>query len=235
MPAEDSIQVSSMSQVERMQSLFPRCPICNSAKGYEFSTSYPLVACKACKSEWVLYEHEMELKATSELGLAKDLLNKKRSFDFWRNAEIQSEPKQPVIRSIRALGQTLRSFQGKIEKLKSEKAGLQVEIEKLRTIGEDLIRTKEEETRSLEEEVAKLKKEVESLKELTGARSTDRTIAAPSQEPPVESPEKKEKRPSGCPHYFGYLAIHPNNAPIPEECLICPKVLDCAMEIDDSQ
>ena len=158
-----------MSQVERMQSLFPRCPVCNSGKGYEFSTFYPLVACKSCKSEWALHEHEMELKTTSEFGLATDFLNKKRSFDFWRNLEAQGEPKQPLTRSTRELGQTLRSFQGKIEKLKSEKADLQVEIEKLRKIGEDQIRVKEEETRSLEEEVAKLKKEVESLKKLTAS------------------------------------------------------------------
>ena len=224
-----------MYQVERMQSLFPRCPICNSAKGYEFSTFYPLVACKSCRSEWVLHEHEMELKATSEFGMATDLINKKHSFDFWRNLETQSEPKQPVTCSTRALGQTLRSFQGKIEKLKSEKAYLQVEIEKLRKIGEDQIRIKEEETRSLEEEVAKLKKEVESLQELTGARAMDRAIDEPAQEPPVKPPEKKEKNPSGCPHYFGYLAIRPENAPIPKECLICPRVMDCAMEIGVSQ
>ena len=158
-----------MSQVERMQNLFPRCPICNSGKGFEFSTFYPLVACKSCKSEWGLHEHEMELKATSEFGLATDFLNKKRSFDFWRNLEAQGDPKQPLTRSTRTLGQTLRSFQGKIEKLKGEKADLQVEIERLKKIGEDQIKVKEEETRSLEEEVAKLKKEVESLEKLTSS------------------------------------------------------------------
>jgi DNA repair exonuclease SbcCD ATPase subunit len=160
--------VELMSQVERMQSLFPRCPLCNSAEGYEFSTFYPHVACKSCKSEWALHEHEMELKATSEFGLETDFLNKKHSFDFWRNLEAKGEPKQLVTGSTRALGQTLSSFQRKIEKLKSEKADLQAEIEKLRKIGEDQIRVKKEETRSLEEEVAKLKKELESLKEVVG-------------------------------------------------------------------
>lgn len=157
-----------MSQVEKMLSLFPRCPICDSAEGYEFSTFYPLVACKSCKSERALYEHEIELRATSEFGLATDLMNEKHSFDFWRNAEIQSEPKQPVIRSIRALGQTLRSFQRKLEKLKKEKADLQTEIEKLKKTGEEQIKVKKEETSALEEEVTKLKKELESLQELIG-------------------------------------------------------------------
>jgi len=48
------------------------------------------------------------------------------------------------------------------------------------------------------------------------------------EEPLVKLPEKKEKGPSGCPHRFGYLANRPKNAPIPQECLICPRVLDCA-------
>jgi len=53
-------------------------------------------------------------------------------------------------------------------------------------------------------------------------------------EPSVKRPEKKEKGPSRCAGYLGYLASRPKNAPIPEECLICPKVLECAMKISDS-
>lgn len=158
-----------MSQVERMLSLFPRCPICDSAAGYEFSTFYPLVACKSCKSEWALYEHEIELKATSELGLAKDLLNKKRSFDLWRNLEAKGESKQPTKGGSNAVAETLRSFQRKLEKLKTEKADLQMEIEKLKKVGEEQIKVKKEETGALEEEVAKLKKELTSLQELIGS------------------------------------------------------------------
>ena len=157
-----------MSEVERMGSLFPRCPICNSAKGYELSIFYPDVVCKSCRSEWALHENEMELKATSELGLAKDLLNKKRSFDFWRNLEAKGEPKQPMKGSSHALAETLRSFQRKIEKLKKEKADVQAEIEKLKKIGEEKVKVKKEETNALEIEVAKLKKELESLQELIG-------------------------------------------------------------------
>ena len=157
-----------MSQVERMLSLFPRCPVCDSAEGYEFSTFYPLVACKSCKSEWALYEHEIELKATSELGLTTDLLNKKHCFDFWRNLEEQVEPKRLVTSSTHALVQTLRNVEIRIEKLKSEKVDLQAEIEKFRKIGEEQIRVKEEETSALEKEVAKLKKELESLQESIG-------------------------------------------------------------------
>ncbi len=158
-----------MSQVERMLSLFPRCPICDSAEGYEFSTFYPHVACKSCKSEWALHEHEIELKATSEVGLAKDLLNKKRSFDFWMNLEAKDEPKQLTKGSSNELAETLRSFQRKLEKLKKEKADLQTEIEKLKKVGEQQIKVKKDETSVLEEEVAQLKKELESLQEVVGS------------------------------------------------------------------
>jgi hypothetical protein len=34
--------------------------------------------------------------------------------------------------------------------------------------------------------------------------------------------------PSGCPQYLGYLSVRPKDAIIPQECLICSKMLDCA-------
>jgi len=47
------------------------------------------------------------------------------------------------------------------------------------------------------------------------------------EELPVKPPEKEEKGPSGCPHHFGYLASRAKDVPIPQECLICPKILEC--------
>ena len=40
-------------------------------------------------------------------------------------------------------------------------------------------------------------------------------------------PRKEEKDPSDCLHHFGYLASRPKNAPIPQECLICPRLGKC--------
>jgi len=63
------------------------------------------------------------------------------------------------------------------------------------------------------------------------------------EEPPVKSleeeellvkPSEEEKGPSRCAGYLGYLSSRPENAPIPKECLTCPKVLDCVMKISDS-
>jgi len=33
--------------------------------------------------------------------------------------------------------------------------------------------------------------------------------------------------PAKCAHFFGFLNAFPENAPLPDECLICPKVLQC--------
>jgi len=55
------------------------------------------------------------------------------------------------------------------------------------------------------------------------------------EEPPVKPPEKEEKSPSRCAGYLGYLASLPENKPIPQECLVCPKVLDCVMKTSGSK
>ena len=54
------------------------------------------------------------------------------------------------------------------------------------------------------------------------------------EKPPVKPPEKKEEGPSGCPHHFGYLTSRPKDAPIPQECLTCPKIVDCMLKLRDS-
>ena len=47
-----------------------------------------------------------------------------------------------------------------------------------------------------------------------------------------KSTEKnKEKDYSNCSHNFGYLAKLSKNAPIPEECFLCPKVVECIVPL----
>jgi DNA-directed RNA polymerase subunit RPC12/RpoP len=36
--------------------------------------------------------------------------------------------------------------------------------------------------------------------------------------------------PAKCARFFGFLNTIPREAPIPDECLICPKVLQCTMK-----
>ena len=35
--------------------------------------------------------------------------------------------------------------------------------------------------------------------------------------------------PVSCPYNFGYLKTLNENAPIPDECLICPKIMQCSI------
>ncbi len=46
-------------------------------------------------------------------------------------------------------------------------------------------------------------------------------------------PQEREKETSDCPQYFGYLTNRPQDAPIPQECLVCTKILDCMLKADD--
>lgn len=39
--------------------------------------------------------------------------------------------------------------------------------------------------------------------------------------------DKQEKNHTNCCHHFGYLADLCRNKPIPEECLLCSRVVEC--------
>jgi DNA-directed RNA polymerase subunit RPC12/RpoP len=45
---------------------------------------------------------------------------------------------------------------------------------------------------------------------------------------PTEYPTVFES-PAKCAHYFGFLNVFPKDDPIPDECLVCPKVLQCSI------
>ncbi len=55
------------------------------------------------------------------------------------------------------------------------------------------------------------------------------------EEPSAKPPEKEEKGSSECSHHFGYLANRPKDAPIPQECLTCPKIVDCMLKLGASR
>lgn len=46
---------------------------------------------------------------------------------------------------------------------------------------------------------------------------------------PTEYPKVFES-PAKCAHFLGFLTTLPKDAPIPDECLICPKVLQCTIK-----
>ena len=39
--------------------------------------------------------------------------------------------------------------------------------------------------------------------------------------------EKEDNNQTICLHYYGYLAKLPKNSSIPEDCLLCSKVVEC--------
>jgi hypothetical protein len=52
--------------------------------------------------------------------------------------------------------------------------------------------------------------------------------------PIIEPFAKKENQSdfSGCPETFGYLAKRPKDAPIPQQCMLCPKIVDCMLKLE---
>jgi len=43
----------------------------------------------------------------------------------------------------------------------------------------------------------------------------------------ISNQTSTEKNNTECLHHFGYLSELPKNKLIPEECLLCPKLLEC--------
>jgi len=56
----------------------------------------------------------------------------------------------------------------------------------------------------------------------------------PKEEPQIEPFVQKESESSGCPAHFGYLANRPPDTPIPSQCLVCPKMVDCMLSPRES-
>ncbi|MCZ2808036.1 MAG: hypothetical protein O2V44_01620 [Candidatus Bathyarchaeota archaeon] len=57
----------------------------------------------------------------------------------------------------------------------------------------------------------------------------------PKEESKTEPSVEKESGSSGCPQSFGYLANRPKDTPIPQECLVCPKMVDCMLSPRESE
>ena len=66
---------SVSDNVELMQKHLPKCPICESERGYKLSAFYPNIQCKSCKAEWLVFNDGLELKGTSTEGWDKKRLD----------------------------------------------------------------------------------------------------------------------------------------------------------------
>ena len=74
----------------------------------------------------------------------------------------------------------------------------------------------------------------EEEKKTKGEKKKESKKEEPSAKQPQPS-DKEETGPLECTHDFGYLAHRDKNAPIPKECLICPKIVDCMLKLNDSE
>ena len=50
--------------------------------------------------------------------------------------------------------------------------------------------------------------------------------------PKIKPSAEKENHFSGCPQSFGFLAKRPKDTPIPQQCMLCPKIVDCMLKLD---
>jgi DNA-directed RNA polymerase subunit RPC12/RpoP len=57
----------------------------------------------------------------------------------------------------------------------------------------------------------------------------NKTVEAEEEEEKFQEREVEDKieETVACAHHLGYLKRRPKNTPIPEECLTCPKMIDC--------
>jgi hypothetical protein len=68
--------------------------------------------------------------------------------------------------------------------------------------------------------------------ELTETELSDEEETA-KEEPESEGSPEKECTSSGCPESFGYLSNRPSDAPIPPQCLLCPRIVECMLQPKD--
>ena len=94
---------------------------------------------------------------------------------------------------------------------------------------EDTQPPKEEEKKEEELAIEPLEKKQPMIKPPEKEQPTIKPME--KEEPKVKPPQKEAKAPSGCTHNFGYLANRPKNDPIPQECLTCPKIVDCMLKM----
>ena len=133
---------------------------------------------------------------------------------------------------------------GELQKKRTElKSALKSLENREKTLGENLkILEEKVAIQEIEEKVEKKGKALEQLKSKMKVRKrrleelqTKQTPSPMSQiraraKPVEEESLARAKGYSRCGGYLGYLASFPENKPVPKECLICPKVLDCVMK-----
>jgi hypothetical protein len=88
---------------------------------------------------------------------------------------------------------------------------------------------KKEKTKEPKAEPPVTKEEKKEKHKTEPSAKEETSKEAPKTRPPAEKGEVS----SGCPQSFGYLANRPPDAPIPQECLVCPKIVECMLKVEE--
>lgn len=87
-----------------------------------------------------------------------------------------------------------------------------LQVENLQVIGEESEPRKSDETKT--------------PKEQTASKFTSKPEVTPKK-----CEETPFKNPQACSHFFGYVRTLPKNLPVPDECLQCPRLVNCLTAI----
>jgi hypothetical protein len=136
---------------------------------------------------------------------------------------------EPTVEQEEATS-TIKSEDSVLEKVKDSAPGF---LQKFKALIPNSNESQKEKIEKPEKPQAEpvAKKEEKTTKE---EPETEPVAKEPKEETETESSAKKESESSGCPESFGYLANRPPDAPIPPQCLVCPKMVDCMLSPRES-
>jgi hypothetical protein len=155
----------------------------------------------------------------------------------------QEDGSEPMVEQEEATS-TIKSEDSVLEKVKDSAPGFLQKVKALIPNSEGSQKEKMEKPEEPQAESVAKKEEEKTTKEEPKTEpvakeepkeeAKEETKEEPKEETEIEPSDKKEGESSGCPESFGYLANRPPDAPIPPQCLVCPKMVDCMLSPRES-
>ena len=121
-----------------------------------------------------------------------------------------------------------------VEKVKASSPGFLQRVKALIPNSNGSQKEKIEKPEEPQAEPAAKKEEEKTAKEEPETEPIAKEEEPIEEEPKTKTFVEKETEFAGCPESFGYLANRPPDAPIPPQCLVCPKMVDCALSPRES-
>jgi hypothetical protein len=121
-----------------------------------------------------------------------------------------------------------------LEKVKDSGPRLLQKVKALIADSEVFQKEKKEKLGELQAEAVDKKEEEKATKKESKTESFVEEDQ-PKEEAKTEPSAKRNSESKGCPESFGYLANRPADTPIPSQCLVCPKMVDCMLSPRESE